>query len=51
MVQLAAIELQADDGEHEDGEEEQKADLQQRDHGLNDGLEHNLQAWRSRAKR
>lgn len=51
VVQLAAVELQADDGEHEDGEEEQQADLQQGDHGLDDGLQHNLQTWSSRAKR
>ena len=43
--ELAAVELQADDGEHEDGEEQQQADLQQRHHGLDDGLQHDLQAW------
>ena len=45
VVQLAAVELQADDGEHEDGEEEEQADLEQRNHGLHDGLQNNLQAW------
>ena len=45
LVQLPAVELQADDGEHEDGEEQEQADLKQRDHGLHDGLEHDLQAW------
>ena len=45
VVELAAVELQADDGEHEDGEEQQQADLQQRHHGLDDGLQHDLQAW------
>ena len=44
-VQFAAVELQADDGEHEDCEEEQQANLQQRHHGLHDGLQHDLQAW------
>lgn len=42
-MELAHVELQADDGEHEDGEEEQQPDLQQRHHGLHDGLEHHLQ--------
>ena len=46
-VELPHVELQADDGEHEDGYEEQQADLQQGDHGLHDGLEHHLQAWRT----
>lgn len=44
-VQLPAVELQADDGEHQDGEEEQEADLQEGHHGLHDGLQHDLQAW------
>lgn len=43
-VQLATVELQANDGEHEDGKEEQKANLQKRHHGLHDGLQHDLQA-------
>ena len=45
VVELPAVELQADDGEHEDGEEQEQANLKQRDHGLHDGLEHDLQAW------
>lgn len=44
VVKLPAVELQTDDGEHEDGEEQEEADLEQRDHGLHDGLQHNLQA-------
>lgn len=44
VVQLAAVELQADDGEHKDREEEQQADLQQRNHGLHDGFQDDLQA-------
>lgn len=44
-MEFAHVELEADDGEHKDGEEEQQPDLQQRDHGLHDGLEHHLQAW------
>ena len=44
VVKLPAVELQADDRKHEDGEEQEKADLEQRDHGLHDGLQDNLQA-------
>lgn len=44
VVKLPAVELQTDDGKHEDGEEQEEADLEQRDHGLHDGLQHNLQA-------
>lgn len=44
-MEFAHIELEADDGEHEDSKEEQQPNLQQRDHGLHDGLEHHLQAW------
>ena len=47
-VELAHVEFQADDGEHEDGHEQQKADLQQGDHGLHNGLQHHLQAWRTK---
>ena len=45
-MKLPAVELQTDDGEHEDGEEQKKAYLEQRDHRLHDGLQHNLQAWK-----
>lgn len=41
-VQLSTVELQADDSKHQDGKEEQKANLQERHHGLHDGLQHNL---------
>lgn len=47
VMKLPAVELQTDDGKHEDGEEQEKADLEQRDHGLHDGLQHNLQALKS----
>lgn len=47
VVQLPAVELQANDGKHQDGKEEQQADLQQGNHGLHDGLQHNLQTWKS----
>lgn len=45
VVQLAAVELQADDSEHQDSKEQQEADLQQRNHRLDDGLQNNLQTW------
>lgn len=44
LVKLPAVELQANDCKHEDGEEQEKADLEQWDHGLHDGLQDNLQA-------
>lgn len=44
LVKFPAVELQANDGEHEDGKEQQKADLEQWNHGLYDRLENNLQA-------
>lgn len=43
VVQLAAVELQADDSEHQDSKEQQEADLQQRHHRLDDGLQNDLQ--------
>lgn len=46
-VQLPTVEFQADDSEHQDGKEEQEADLQERHHGLHDGLQHDLQAWKA----
>lgn len=46
MVKLPAVELQTNDGEHEDGKEQEETDLEQGDHGLHDGLQHNLEAWR-----
>lgn len=49
-MKLPAVELQTDDGKHEDGEEQKEADLKQRDHGLHDGLQHNLQALKDRAR-
>jgi hypothetical protein len=42
VVELPHVEVQADDGEHEDGKEEEHADLEQRNHGLHDGLQDNL---------
>lgn len=47
LVELPHVELQSNDSKHEDGHEEQQADLQQGNHGLHDGLEHHLQAWRA----
>lgn len=50
LVEFAHVELEANDGEHEDGEKEQQPDLQERDHGLHDGLEHHLQTWAEQRK-
>lgn len=45
VVQLAAVELQANDSKHQDSKEQEEADLQQRHHRLDDGLQHDLQTW------
>lgn len=45
LVELAHVELEADDREHKDGEEEKQPNLQEWNHGLHDGLEHHLQTW------
>lgn len=44
MMQLPAIELQANDCKHEDGKEEQETNLQQWHHGLDYRLQDYLQA-------
>lgn len=43
LVQRPRVELEPDDGEDDDGEQHEQADLQQRRHCLDDGLEHDLQ--------
>lgn len=43
-VELAHIKLHSDDGKHDDSEEEQQANLQERNHGFHDGLQHHLEA-------
>lgn len=50
LVEFAHVELEANDGEHEDGEKEKQPNLQERDHGLHDGLEHHLQTWAEQVK-
>lgn len=47
LVELPHVELQSNDSKHEDGHKQQQADLQQGNHGLHNGLEHHLQAWRT----
>lgn len=49
-MQLPAVKLQANDGEHEDSEKEQQANLEERHHSLHDGFQHNLQAWEGKEK-
>lgn len=49
-MEFAHVELHPDDGEHDNGEEEEQADLQQRDHGLHDGLQHHLETWKGRGR-
>ena len=50
-VEDAAVELEADDGEDDDCEQDEQADLQQRSHGAQDGLEDDLQTCNDRKKR
>lgn len=45
LVQRSRVKLQSDDGEYDDGEQHQQADLEQRCHGLDDGLQHDLQTY------
>lgn len=49
-MELAHVELQADDGEHEDGHKQQQTNLQQGDHSFHNGLQNHLQAWRAQSK-
>jgi hypothetical protein len=47
-VHLAHEQLQADDGVDDDDEQDQQGDVEERNHGLDDGVQHNLKAWRWR---
>ena len=44
-MHLADEELQADDGVDDDDEEHEEGDVQEGDHGLDDGVQDHLQAW------
>lgn len=46
FVKGARVELEADDGEDDDREQNEKCDLEQRRHGLQDGLQDDLKTWR-----
>lgn len=41
-MHLADKELQADDGVDDDDEEDEQSDVEQWDHGLDDGVQHHL---------
>ena len=47
LVHAANEELEADDGVDDDDEEHQQGDVQQRHHGLHDGVEDDVEAWGS----
>ena len=49
LVHAANEELEADDGVDDDDEEHQQGDVQQRHHGLHDGVEDDVEAWGSPA--
>lgn len=40
--------LQADDSVDDDDKHDQHADVQKRDHGFHDGVQHNLQTWQGK---
>ncbi len=42
LVHLAHEELQADDGVDDDDEEDQQGDMEQRNHGFDNGVQHYL---------
>lgn len=50
LVQRPGVKLQSDDGEYDDGEQHQQADLEQWSHGLDDGLQHDLQTYEEKQK-
>lgn len=45
LVQRSGVELQPDDRKYDDGEQHQQANLEERSHGLDDGLQHDLQTY------
>lgn len=45
LVQRTGVKLQSDDGKNDDGKQHQQADLKQRCHSLDDGLQHDLQTY------
>lgn len=49
-MQLPTVEFQTNDGKHEDSKKEQQANLEERHHGLHDGFQHNLQAWKQKER-
>ena len=41
-------ELEADDGVDDHDEHDEEGDVEQRNHGHQDGVQHNLETWRRR---
>lgn len=50
LVQRSGVKLQPDDRKYDDGEQHQQADLEQRSHGLDDGLQHDLQTYTTKRR-
>lgn len=46
LVHAADEELETDDGVDDDDEENQQGDVQQRHHGLHDGVEDDVETWK-----
>lgn len=49
-MHLALEELQPDDGIDDDHEEDEQGDVEQGEHGLEDGVEDYLKAWANKRK-
>ena len=43
-------EFESDDGVDDDDEEDEEGDVEQRDHGHQDGVQHHLQTWGTKEK-
>lgn len=45
FVQSPRIKFKSNDGEYHDGKQDEQTDLQERGHGLDDGLQDHLETW------
>lgn len=50
LVHLPHEELQADDGVDDDDEQHEKGDVQQGDHGLDDGIQNHLETYQDKSQ-
>lgn len=49
LVHLPHEELQADDSIDDDDKQHEKGDMQQRDHGLDDGIQNHLETYKGKS--